>query len=110
MPSFKSPTFQERAELAAKARQAALDKLRDKAPIDEATLAERRQAQLARDAAEAERRDAKLAARELEKAARKLRAEEKREAEKPVLLPTAAELKAARDARYARRKSRSGKG
>ncbi|WBO24002.1 DUF6481 family protein [Sphingomonas abietis] len=108
MPSFKQPTFQERAALANKAKQAAIEKLRAKPPVDEAVLAERTAARLAREEAAAKLREEKIAAREAEKAERKRRAEEKAAAaQKPVL--TEAEKKAARDARYAARKSRVGK-
>ena len=111
MPSFKPPTFQERAALAAKARQAALDKMRAKPPVDEETQAQRVAARLAREEQEAKAREEKHAAREAEKAARKERALEKAaQAEKkqaPAL--TEAERKAARDARYAARKARVGK-
>jgi len=109
MPSFKLPTFQERAALAAKAKQAAVDKLRAKAPLEEAVLAERKAARLAREAEELKTREEKRAAWEEVKAARKARAVEKPEAQasKPAL--TEAERKAARDLRYAARKSRVGK-
>ena len=110
MPSFKQPTFQERVALSAKAKQAALEKLRAKAPLDEATLAQRQAVRLARETAEAKAREEKRAARELEKTARKTRALEEAaqdESQAPAL--TEAERKAARDARYAARKSRVGK-
>ena len=109
MPAFKPPSFQERAELAAKARQAALDNLRAKPPIDEALVEEKRAARLARDEAQAKARAEKLAAREREKAARKSRAAESEAPEKIVAEPTEAEKKAARDARYAARKGRAGR-
>jgi hypothetical protein len=110
MPSFKQPTFEERAALAAKARQAALDKLRAKPPMDEATLAERQSARLAREAAETKARDDRRSALEAEKAARKARALEKAaEQERKAPVKTEAERKAERDARYAARKSRVGK-
>src|SRR3546814_14554022 len=56
MALFKDPGFQERAANAAKAKQKALDRLRAKPPVDEAILAERNAARLAREAAEAEKR------------------------------------------------------
>ena len=111
MPSFKQPTFQERAELAAKAKQAALAKLREKPPLDEAVVAERIAARLAKEQAAALAREEKIAAREREKAEReRLKAEAKAAAEAaaPKVL-TEAEKKALRDARYAARKSRVGK-
>lgn len=110
MPSFKQPTFQERVALAAKAKQAALEKLRAKAPLDDAIVAQRRAARLAREAAEAKAREEKRAALELEKAARKARALEKAaQMERKAPAMTEAERKAARDARYAARKSRVAK-
>jgi hypothetical protein len=109
MTSYKAPAFQDRLALAAQAKQKALEKLKAKPPVDPAVLAERRAAAEKREAAEAEKRAAKLAAREQEKA-EKIAA---REAARPVVvppkersLPTAAEMKAARDARYAARKAR----
>lgn len=104
MPSFKQPTFQERAELAAKAKQAALEKLRAKPPVDEAVLAERRAAALAREEAQAKKREEVRAEREREKAERKAKAEQA----KPIEL-SEAEKKAIRDAKYAARKARKGK-
>jgi hypothetical protein len=110
MPSFKQPTFQERVALSAKSKQAALEKLRAKAPLDEATLAQRTAARLAREAAEAKVREEKRVARELEATARKARALEKAEQnESNVPALSEAERKAARDARYAARKNRVGK-
>ena len=109
MPSFKQPTFQERAALAVKAKQAALQKLREKPPIDEAVVA----ARLAREEAQAKVREEKLAARErekAEKAEKKARAAEAAASAKaPAPAMTEAEKKAARDARYAARKGRAGK-
>lgn len=114
MPSFKQPTFQERAALAAKAKQAALEALRAKPPVDEAVLAERQAAREAREAALAKASEEKRAARESAKAAKKAlaaeQAAEKAAAVKPdAPVMTEAERKAARDARYAARKSRVGK-
>ncbi len=82
MPSYKDPSFQDRSSQAAEAKQRALDKLRQKPPMDEAVVAERRAARERREAAEAER----------------LKNRPK--------LQTEAERKAARDARYAARKAR----
>ncbi len=103
MAAFKQPTFQERAQTAAKAKQAALENLRAKPPVDEAVLAERRAAQLAREEAKAKAREEKAAAREREREARKASAPQ------AVAPPTEEEKKAARDARYAARKGRSGR-
>ena len=107
MPSFKQPTFQERAALAAKAKQAALEKMRAKPPLDEAVVAEKRAARIAREEAQAKAREEKLAARALEKEAKKEAAAQDAAAQKPA--PTEAEKKAARDARYAARKNRAGR-
>jgi hypothetical protein len=107
MPSFKQPTFQERAALAAKAKQSALEKMRAKPPIDEAVVEERRAARAAREEAQAKAREERLAARALEKEAKKAAAAEAAVPAKAV--PTDAEKKAARDAKYAARKSRLGK-
>jgi hypothetical protein len=111
MPSFKQPTFQERTALAAKARQAALEKMRAKPPVDEETLAQRLAARLAREENDAKVREEKRLAREAEKTARKERALEKAAQSEKKKAPelTEAERKAARDARYAARKSRVGK-
>ena len=106
MPSFKQPTFQERTALAAKAKQAALEKLRAKPPVDEAVLAERRAAAQAREAAQVKAREEKRAAIALEKA--------QKDALKAQEAVTSAglseeEQKAIRDAKYAARKNRVGK-
>jgi len=109
MPSFKQPTFQERAALAAKARQAALEKMRAKPPLDEAAVAEKRAARIAREEAQAKAREERLAARAREKEARKARTMEGAAPASDPVGPTEAEKKAARDARYAARKSRVGR-
>jgi hypothetical protein len=107
MPSFKDPSFQDRAASAAQARQRALDKLRARPPIDPAVVEQRKAAQALRDA-EAERaREEKKAAREREKAEKRERAAASSPAPRPEL--TEAEKKAARDARYAARKNRKGR-
>ena len=121
MPSYREPSFQDRTAAAAKAKQKALDRLRAKPTADPAVLEERRKAQEARDKAIAEERTAKaeaLAAAKAEKLARK-QAEAERKAEEQAAIaaaaalkearltpPSAAEMKAARDARYAARKAR----
>jgi hypothetical protein len=120
MAGFKTPDFNERTAAARAAKQAALDKLRAKPAPDPALIAERQAAQAAREAAETAKREARLAAiaeAKAEKQAAKAREAEAREAAareaeerererraKPK--PTEAELKAARDARYAARKAR----
>ena len=121
MPSYKAPSFQDRIAAAGLAKQKALDALRAKPPVDEALMAERRQAREARDQAIAIERAAKAEAVALAKAqkAERKAAEQAAEAEKQAdgaaaavvnvarLTPgSAAEMKAARDARYAARKAR----
>lgn len=120
MAGFKVPTFEERAAAAREAKQRALEKLRNKPVPDAQAAAVRAAAAQARNKAAAERRAAHRAAIEQEKAAKDeqralAQAEAEAAAERaaaarrpapPPTLPTAAELKAARDARYAARKSR----
>jgi hypothetical protein len=117
MASYKAPAFQDRLALAAQAKQKALDKLKAKPPVDEAVLAQRRAAAAEKEAAAAAKRAAKIAEREriaaemAQAEADRLQAEAEEaariEAAKPVIkVPTAAEMKAARDARYAARKAR----
>ncbi len=106
MPSFKQPTFQERTAIAAKAKAAALEKLRAKPPVDESALAERRVAALAREAAMQKAREEKRATRELEKAEQAARKAEETIATAGM---SEAEQKAIRDAKYAARKNRVGK-
>jgi hypothetical protein len=116
MNGFKQPGFVERQEAAAKARQAALEKFRAKAA--DPALAERL---TARTASAAERRAIKNV-RETEKVEKKARdAERARQAERDAALAAEraktesaarklkleTEQKAARDTRYAARKSRS---
>ena len=114
MGSFKDPSFQDRAAAAAKAKQKALDRLKAKPPGDEAVMAERRQAWEAREQALSEERAAKAkaaaAAKEAKaqlKAAQLLEAQEAAARKAARLKPASeAEMKAARDARYAARKAR----
>ena len=107
---FKTPDFNDRTAAAQKAKLAALEKLRAKPPVDEALIAERAAKRAAREAAESAKREAKRAAEAEAKAAKaeaaRLAAEAAKVPEKPK--PTEAELKAARDARYAARKKRKG--
>jgi len=113
MVAYKAPDFNQRAEAARVAKQRAIELLRDKPAVDTAAVAARQAAREAKQAAEAERRAAKRAAEEQAKADKKAAALAAAEAAKPppkkeVVVPTAAELKAARDARYAARKARRG--
>lgn len=106
MKSNHNPTLQDRQAAAAKSRQKALDALRAKPPIDEAIVAARAEAQAKREAAAAEKRAAKIAEQEAIAAAKAAAIAEAAKAPPPPSLPTAAEMKAARDARYAARKNR----
>ena len=103
MPPFKD-TFQDRVGQAAEAKRKALEKLRSKPPVDEAAAAARQEASLQREARAEEKRAAKA---EKAKAAEEARAAEAaKAAAAAVPPPTEAERKAARDAKYAARKSR----
>lgn len=114
MASFKDPSFQDRVASAGKAKQKALDQLRAKPPIDEAQLAEQRQAWEAREQILSEERAAKAELKAAAKAEKEsIKAAELAEAEAAAALkaarlkpPSAADMKAARDARYAARKAR----
>ncbi|HYW16273.1 MAG TPA: DUF6481 family protein [Allosphingosinicella sp.] len=103
MPPFKD-SFQDRVGQAAEAKRKALDKLKAKPPVDEAVVAARQEAARQREARAEEKRTAKA---EQAKAAEEARAAEAaRAAAAAVPPPTEAERKAARDAKYAARKSR----
>ena len=97
--SFKNPTYQDRVGQAADARQKALEQLRQKPPRDEKVVAERIAAAQRRDEVKAEKAAAKKAA----DAAAAFAKAEKDAANAPL---SEAEKKAARDARYAKRKNR----
>ena len=99
MASYKDPSFQERTALAKQAREKALKQLAAKPAADDALIAQRQAARLAREAAEAEKSAARRAAIVQAKADKLAAAQVP---EKPGL--SEAELKAARDARYAARK------
>lgn len=101
MKAYQGGSYQDRVQRAAEAKQKALDLLKAKPAVDEATLATRRDAALARETQQAAKRAARLAERE-EAAAQKARRAE----EKTVPVATDEERKAMRDARYAARKSR----
>ena len=103
MPPFKD-SFQDRVGQAAEAKRKALERLRSKAPMDPAVAAERLEAALQREARAEEKRAVKA---EKAKAAESARAAaDAKAAEAAAPPPTEAERKAARDARYAARKSR----
>jgi len=117
MKGFKDKGFTDRLTAAAKAREAALEKFKARPKPDDPEMIERavarkaaaearaaREAErLADRAARQEREAAEKVAREIAEAAGKAAAEQHAAAEKVRL---AAEQKAARDARYAARKSR----
>ena len=102
MSSKFNPSLEDRRAGAAAARQKALDALRAKPPVDEKVVAARQEALRKREAAQLEKRNAKIAKDAAAKEA-KAAAAEKPAAPTP---PTEAERKAARDARYAARKTR----
>lgn len=109
MKSYKDPGLHERLGRAADAKQKALDQLRAKPPIDEAILAERRAARVAREAAEAEKRVAGQVAKQQAQAEKAVRAAEaiaREQAREVRTILTEAERKTARDLRYAARKGR----
>ena len=108
MPAFNDPGFQQRQESAARAKASALAQLRAKPPLDETVVAARTATRLAREAAEAEKGLARRLAREQAVAAKREQALEAaaKQAPAPARVLTEAERKAARDARYAARKSR----
>jgi len=110
MAAFKVPDFNERTAAARAAKEAALEKLRNKAAPDPAVVAERLAAAEAKEKAAEERREARRQAIEDAKAA-KAKAQEEAAAAAAAAAPverapTEAEMKAARDARYAARKNR----
>ena len=89
-------SFQDRIGNAAAAREKALGKLKARPPLDPKVVAERVERQAQRDARVVEKAEAKRAARAAEAAAKAAVAPP----------PTEEERKAARDAKYAARKSR----
>ena len=96
-------TFQDRAAQAAKAKQAALEQLRSRPPVDEKQAKARMAAGAEREAAKAEKAVAKKAERKAADDAAAADAAAKAAAAAP---PTEAEQKAKRDERYAKRKNR----
>jgi hypothetical protein len=105
--SYKS-SFQDRAGQAAEAKKKALEKFKARPPVDEKVVAERVAAAEKREAANAEKAAAKKAQAQAASEAAEAKAAQAaaaEEAAKPVV-KTEAELKAARDARYAKRKAR----
>lgn len=108
MKGFKEPSFQDRAATSASAKANALGKLAAAPKRDEAKQAARAARQKERDAKLEVKRAAQREAKELaerEKQARRDQAAQEA-AKAAVPVPTAADLKAARDERYAARKRR----
>ena len=116
MAGFKNPGFLERQEAAARAKKAALEKFRAKAADPElaerltartASAADRKAVKNVREAEKAEQkaRDAERAAQAARDAAAAAERAKIESADREVALQ--AEQKAARDARYAARKTRS---
>lgn len=111
MKGYKAPSFQDRASASAKAKDKALAKLKPVTPPTPEELAEIAARRAEREAAAEEKAAKARAAREeKQRLADEKKAEAKRaEAERLAALApppkkTEAELKAARDARYAARK------
>lgn len=103
MASYKDPSFQERTALARQAREKALQQLAAKPPADPALAAQREAARLAREKAASEKSAARKAA------IQQAKADKQAAASVPAVAgPSEAELKAARDERYAARKKRKG--
>jgi hypothetical protein len=101
MPSFKSPTFQDRAGQAASAKREALERLRLRPAPSEAVVAKRKQSAARKAIVRAEKA---LTKKEADELAKSVKAQAVSKANLPV--PTEAERKAGRDARYAARKRR----
>jgi hypothetical protein len=102
--TYKS-SFQDRAGQAAEAKRKALEQLRARPPVDEKVAAERMAAGQKRETARAEKAASKKAAKKTAAEAAVKDAASARAAAAAVP-KTEAELKAARDARYAKRKAR----
>ena len=111
MVAYREPGFQERVALAARAKSAALERLRAKPPIDKAEQAARAARALARETAAAEKRAAKRIASEAAAAAKEAEAvaASAADAQADEAAPSEADRKAARDARYAARKGKKSK-
>jgi hypothetical protein len=104
---FKVPDFTERAELARKAKERALEKLRSRPAPDPAQLEAQRLAAETKEAAAAEKRAARQQAMAEAKAAKEAERAEREAAAAAAAKPlTPEEQKAIRDARYAARKAR----
>ena len=100
--TYKS-TFQDRAGQAAEAKEKALERYRARPQLDPKAAAERMAAGQEREAARAQKAADKKAERT---AAAEAKAADDAEKAAAAVPKTEAELKAARDARYAKRKAR----
>jgi hypothetical protein len=111
---YKDPSFQDRVAAAGKAKQKALDKLKARPLADETVMAERRQSWEKQEQARSQERAAKAEANAVAKAEKaSAKAAQEGEAEAAAFLKAArlkpassAEMKSARDARYAARQAR----
>ena len=109
MAGYREPSFQDRVAAAGQARAKALARLQARPAPDPALQAERAAKALEREAARAEKRKAAQAERESRRAEQRAidrEQVERAELREPKPKLTEAELKAARDARYAARKAR----
>ena len=110
MPPFRQPSFQESIALAKQAKMAALEKYRAKPIIDEAVLAQRREAEANKAAERMKVAQEKREQREAEKSAKKERAAQNTAIVSAApAVKTPEELKLERDAKYAARKQRLGR-
>ncbi|WP_447763788.1 DUF6481 family protein [Sphingopyxis panaciterrae] len=118
MRGYKEPSFQDRMAIAHSAKTKALAQLNSKAPIDPAEQARRIASRIAREEAQQVKRaaaqEAKSAAQAAKEAAQRARQDEDRLPSEtslaaPARAPSEAELKSARDLRYAARKARKGR-
>lgn len=118
MQGYKEPSFQDRMAVAQSAKNKALAQMNSRAPADPAERARRVANQAAKDEAQQIKRVAAQEAKKTAQAAKQGEQMAKREADrlaaemalaaKPRELDEA-ELKSARDARYAARKARKGR-
>lgn len=118
MRGYKEPSFQDRMAIAKTAKTKALSQLNSKAPLDPAEQARRIASGAAKEEAQQVKRaaaqEAKKAAQAAKEDGKRTKHEEDRlAAEKALAAPppvlSEAELKSARDLRYAARKTRKGR-
>ncbi|WP_167302742.1 DUF6481 family protein [Sphingobium vermicomposti] len=109
MKRYKEPHFQDRIAAAARARAEVLERLPERAPVDEAAVAARAEQRRAKEAAAREKRQNALREAKEQRAAKRALALEAEAAKAAKVKPelTEAERKAARDARYLARKKRA---